>query len=390
MSLLLVLLQLLQPQATRLATEASVGLPQNYSSFLQAFGLLERRLKEGPEMWKIREEAFWSRHTMATKQNRDPERRWVAAASHLFDATEAEMKEMTGYTPKTSASMHKALGFLHIQSLPLPENLALPQDVDWRQHTPTSNFVRTQGSCGSCWAVASANALEMHAELNGHGSAGVAYEEILSCTPNTRHCGGDGGCSGATAELAFQYVKDSGVVMRTPEMAAGGVWGERCGMQPGQRIWTDGFVRVTPNLAQPLVQAIAMQGPVVVSADATNWETYSYGIFDSCSKDARVNHAVLAVGYGQSASGKYFLIRNSWGGMWGEQGHIRLLRFDDGPGPSPAFCGTDYHPEEGVACQGETRPVKVCGMCGILLDSAYPLGVRVESSTGERSSAQKM
>ena len=43
---------------------------------------------------------------------------------------------------------------------------------------------------------------------NGHGSAGVAYEEILSCTPNTKHCGGDGGCSGATAELAFQYVKD--------------------------------------------------------------------------------------------------------------------------------------------------------------------------------------
>ena len=38
-------------------------------------------------------------------------------------------------------------------------------------------------------------------------------------------------------------------------MAAGGVWGERCGMQPGQRIWTDGFVRVTPNLAQPLVPA---------------------------------------------------------------------------------------------------------------------------------------
>lgn len=341
-------------------------------------------------MWKIREEAFWSRHTVAAKQNRDPERRWVAAASHLFDATEAEMKEMTGYKPHTTASMHKAFGFLHIQSLPLPENVALPQDVDWRQHTPTSNFVRTQGSCGSCWAVASANALEMHAELNGHGSAGVAYEEILSCTPNRKHCGGDGGCSGATAELAFQYVKDRGVVMRTPEMAAGGVWGERCGMQPGQRIWTDGFVRVTPNLAQPLVLAIAMQGPVVVSADATNWETYSSGIFDSCSRDARVNHAVLAVGYGQSASGKYFLIRNSWGGMWGEQGHIRLLRFDDGPGPTPAFCGTDYHPEEGVACQGESRPVKVCGMCGILLDSAYPVGVRVESSTGERSSAQKM
>ena len=44
--------------------------------------------------------------------------------------------------------------------------------------------------------------------------------------------------------------------------------------------------------------------------------------------------------------------------MWGEQGHIRLLRFDDGPGPTPAFCGTDYHPEEGVACQGTFQAVE--------------------------------
>ena len=39
-------------------------------------------------------------------------------------------------------------------------------------------------------------------------------------------------------------------------------------------------------------EAIAMQGPVVVSVDATSWDTYGSGIFDGCSKDARVNHAV--------------------------------------------------------------------------------------------------
>ena len=30
---------------------------------------------------------------------------------------------------------------------------------------------------------------------------------------------------------------------------------EACGSHPGARITTEGFVRVTPNLAQPLLQA---------------------------------------------------------------------------------------------------------------------------------------
>ncbi|CAE7385009.1 CEP2 [Symbiodinium natans] len=302
------------------------------------------------------------------------------------------MKTLTGYQPTTRAPAHKALGFLHVQTM--PQNLALPQDVDWRQHTPASNFVRTQGTCGSCWAIASANALEMHAELNGLGHEGVDYQDLVSCTPNLQHCGGDGGCSGATAELAFQYAKDVGVRLYAEDAGAMGAWvgsaSEACGSHPGARITTEGFVRVTPNLAQPLLQAIAMQGPVVVSVDATSWDTYGSGIFDGCSKDARVNHAVVAVGYGQSPKGKYFLIRNSWGPGWGEEGHIRVLRFEDGPGPSGAYCGTDYHPEEGVACQGETQPVRVCGMCGILMDSSYPVGVRVSSSAGKGSTAQKM
>ncbi|CAJ1461924.1 unnamed protein product [Effrenium voratum] len=221
------------------------------------------------------------------------------------------------------------------------------QAVDWRKHVRASNKVRYQGSCGSCWAIAAGSALEMHAELAGYSVPGLQVNQLVGCVPNTRHCGGGGGCDGATAELAFQYAAEHGVAFEDDLK-----WDTKGGLcqKAPKRIISQGFERLTPNLALPLQYALAMKGPVVVSADASDWELYGGGVFDDCPKNAAVNHAVLAVGYGVSTSGKYWLIRNSWGKEWGEAGHIRILRFEDG---SDGYCGTDYHPQEGVACDGE-------------------------------------
>ena len=130
-----------------------------------------------------------------------------------------------------------------------------------------------------------------------------------------------------------------------------------------------------------MMQAVANDGPVSIAAAAQSWSFYGGGIFDGMGGngcDVDVDHAIQLVGYGvDSNSNKaYWLVRNSWGAGWGEEGYIRILR---SPGNEP--CAMDKTPLDGVCgksgdckCPAE---VKYCGTCAILSDSTYPTGGRL-------------
>jgi len=113
------------------------------------------------------------------------------------------------------------------------------------------------------------------------------------------------------------------------------------------------------------------KGPLIVAVDAKLWSFYGGGIFNSCPRDATINHAVVLVGYGIEGSKGYWLLRNSWGRDWGQDGYIQLTRSMHAK--SDKFCGMDKFPQEGSACDGETDPVKVCGMCGLLYEPVLPI-----------------
>ena len=110
---------------------------------------------------------------------------------------------------------------------------------------------------------------------------------------------------------------------------------------------------------------------------ASDWGLYMGGVFDGCDfdQDIVVNHAVLLVGYGTDPTGgDYWLIKNSWGDLWGEMftedaGYIKLKR------RSEPQCGTDRSPLDGSGCvDGGVDEVLVCGTCAVLSDNSYPIG----------------
>mmetsp|Transcript_61481 Transcript_61481/g.139182 ORF Transcript_61481/g.139182 Transcript_61481/m.139182 type:complete len:209 (-) Transcript_61481:32-658(-) len=203
--------------------------------------------------------------------------------------------------------------------------------------------------------------------------------EFLTCVPNPLGCGGAGGCSGATVELAFDYAVAQGVAdeWTDPYTAYHGLaQGENCTLESAVVAGVTGYEVVSPhNSHAALLAAVATKGPVAVSVDASQWSAYHGGVFDGCNQETPdLDHAVVLVGYGTDGTSglDYWLVRNSWGPTWGENGYIRLARF--GPVKEAERCGLDVAPLDGDGCAGGPANVTVCGTCGITFDATYPTG----------------
>jgi len=330
-------------------------------------------------------------------RNLKEDRPWKAGLHRFMDWTVEERNALNGYKP----NRNKAQGFAFPQSGAkafnrLRSNTSLYVDVDQMSEGGILDFaagppMRNQGDCGSCWAISAAEAVE--GQLQKSGAFGpdqkVSAQALVDCVPNPQHCGGSGGCDGATGELAYSFMRDHGIPLEQdlPYNAQTGTCNPNAvsGVYPANsRVRVSGWNALPSNQAKPLMQALANEGPTVVAVDGNNWFDYSAGVFDGCDKDATLGHAVLAKGFGKDASsGKNFwLIQNSWGKSWGEAGHIRLLRRDD----DDSYCGTDRKPKDGLGCDGGPSEITVCGMCGVLYDSLVPEGVHIESGDAATAS----
>eukprot|EP01038_Epipyxis_sp_PR26KG_P006727 gene6727-9220_t len=250
---------------------------------------------------------------------------------------------------------------------------ALPVKVDWRESGIVS-AVKDQGYCGSCWAFASTATIESHVAKASGLLFDLSVQQMAMCAPNPDSCGGTGGCAGSTAELAFDYVTSSKGLYQEYQYSYASYYGKdfACALPAvGSPVATiNGFVQLPENNYTALMNAIASVGPVAISVDASSWGAYESGVFSGCNQASPdIDHAVVLVGYGQENGQKYWLVRNSWSPAWGEKGYIKLARTD----ADEEVCGTDTTPQDGTACAGQDDAVKVCGTCGVLYDSSYPL-----------------
>lgn len=357
-----------------------VSVQPYFDDFVSKFG---RKYKKGSAEYAQRSALFEARGREAEKLNSRPSRRWTAGANGLWDLTDDEFRAFRGWrVPATGSSPLHLLGRNHTNQSLQP----LPHEKSWA-HLGSLHEIREQGACGSCWAIAAATAMTAHAELHTGHARSFSVQEIISCVLNPNKCGGTGGCGGATMELAMEWVFANGCPeeSQVPYEAAVGICGSTTTTMSGAirgnggaAFGMHGFENLPVNEQLPLMRALVEKGPVGVSVAGGGFNMYSSGIFDWCSKDAILDHAVVLIGYGSEArepgflaeeADMYWTLQNSWGPYWGEHGRMRLLRFP----AAGDWCGIDDQPELGTGCEGGPPTIPVCGMCGMLYNQVVPI-----------------
>jgi len=248
----------------------------------------------------------------------------------------------------------------------------LPRHIDWRDKGIVSP-VKDQGKCGSCWTFGTAVTIESYWALATGQLVSLSEQQILDCTPNPNQCGGTGGCEGGTAELAYETLIQIGGLSSEWTYPYRSYFGDdfACSFDksktPPQAMLTS-YTTLPSNVYAPLLNAVATVGPIAISVDASAWSDYESGVFNGCNQtNPDINHAVQLVGYGTDPQyGDYWIVRNSWSPVWGDEGYLKIMR------TSQIQCGTDLNPSDGTGCSGGPPTVTVCGTCGILYDSSYP------------------
>lgn len=198
--------------------------------------------------------------------------------------------------------------------------------IDWRKFGYISPVGRQGTECLSCWAFSTSGVLEAHLARKTRRLVPLSPKHLVDCVPQPNN-----GCLGGWVSVAFNYTRDHGIATLSSypyEPKAG-----RCRYDPRHRGGTlRGYVTLSNRCERELAEVVYNIGPVAVSIDHLHEEFEEYGggvlrIAQCRSDRLYLTHSVLVVGFGTDATwGDYWLIKNSYGLSWGENGYFRLAR----------------------------------------------------------------
>ena len=224
----------------------------------------------------------------------------------------------------------------------------LPYSVDWRDENAVTH-VKNQGKCGSCWSFSATGAMEGAWAIATGDLVSLSEQQLLDCSKNY----GNNACNGGIMAEAFQYAINNGMCSETddPYEASSGTCDTNC----NHEVHITDCYNVSPN-NQIELQAAVAQGPVSVAieADTSIFQFYADGVLKNENCGVALDHGVLIVGYGEENNGDmYWLVKNSWGQDWGDNGYVKIARTNSTN--DPGVCGIAMQPVFPVVTPNPTK-----------------------------------
>ncbi len=256
----------------------------------------------------------------------------------------------TKLTSKTELSSYKPL-----ITTPLPHTYLqekdLPSSFDWRCVNGTNYLSATRNQhipqyCGSCWAHAATSSLADRLNI----ARGAAWPSVLLSVQNVIDCGGAGTCHGGWDSGVYSYAAEKGIPPDTcntylaedqscnAKNSCFTCWPSPDGTSNCKRIKDYKRLVVAEHGRvdgrEAMKAEIYARGPISCEIDATQGlDNYNGGIYAEYNEAPQTNHLVSIVGWEVEDDIEAWIVRNSWGEPYGEQGFFRIVT-------SAAFNGT--------------------------------------------------
>ena len=212
----------------------------------------------------------------------------------------------------------------------------LPQYYDWRARGAVTP-VKDQGQCGSCWTFSTTGAIEGANFIKTGKLVPLSEQQLLDCDVGCdpdipQAC--DSGCNGGLPSNAMEYIVEHGGLDTEESYPYKASKDEKCLAKEGKLGATiTNFTFVGQNETH-MAHALVKYGPLSIGINAAWMQSYVGGVACPwlCNKDA-LDHGVLIVGYGEQGFAParlhkepYWVIKNSWGMGWGEEGYYRICK----------------------------------------------------------------
>jgi len=249
---------------------------------------------------------IWNKNVKMVAKHNSEKHSYTMAINRFSDWTEEEFNNFLGYQARAERSTGKTF-----------ENVKTPETVDFRDEgkvTPPKD----QGQCGSCWAFSATGALEgLWAKEMGE-LVSMSEQQLMDC--------GQGGCNGGHMINGWNHVAQAGGIQSEetyPYKHKDGHCQEDNSMFVAH---CGGYEEVSPNESAMESALVEIGYPISIGVHAgSSFQHYHSGVYDDTHcKNGQLNHAILVVGYDKSGSEPYWIVKNSWGGSWGDHGYINM------------------------------------------------------------------
>lgn len=303
----------------RLSSEAaSVAAQQEleWNNYISTFGKSYKTKKEQAQ----RKEIFMVNNKFVNDHNANPNNSYTLAVNQFADQTNKEfVAKRNGFNAASSPPSDSITNLFSLNPL-----ATLPNFINW---TASGNVtpVKDQGQCGSCWAFSATGGLESVMSIKTGKLPSLSEQNLMDCSGNY----GNQACNGGLMTSAYKYVIANKGIDTEASYPYTAMSGTTCMYSiTNKGAACTNYTNIPSGNEAALQQAI-VQRPVCVAIDASKrtFQLYSSGVYNepSCSTTA-LDHGVLAVGYGTQAGKQYYIVKNSWGVTWGENGYIRMSR----------------------------------------------------------------